>query len=56
MNQGTGGTYDGRESELLLLSVLEETENVVADDDTGLAVKLVKDTHDDNDELRNVIW
>jgi hypothetical protein len=42
-----GGTYDGGESELLLLSVLEETENVVTDDDTGLAVKLLKDTHDD---------
>lgn len=41
---------------MLLLSVLEETENVVTDDDTGLAVKLLNDTHDDSDELINVIW
>lgn len=39
------GTHDGGDSKLLLLSVLKETQNVVADDDTGLAVKLLKDTH-----------
>jgi hypothetical protein len=29
----------------VLLSVLEETENVITDDDTGLAGQLLKDTH-----------
>lgn len=38
-------TYDGGDSKLLLLGVLEETENVVADDDTGLAAQLLSDTH-----------
>lgn len=39
-------THDGGESKVLLLSVLEETENIVTDDDTGLAAQLLKDTHD----------
>jgi hypothetical protein len=38
-------THDGRDGELLLLGVLEETEDIVADDDAGLAVQLFKDTH-----------
>jgi hypothetical protein len=40
-------TYDGGDSKLLLLSVLEETEDVVTDDDTGLAAQLLSDTHID---------
>jgi hypothetical protein len=40
-------THDGGDSELLLLGVLEETENIVADNNAGLAVKLFKDTHDE---------
>jgi hypothetical protein len=47
-----GGTHDGWDSKLLLLSVLEETLDVVTDDDTGLAVKLFKDTH--CEDWRNV--
>lgn len=38
-------TYNGRESKLLLLGVLEETEDVIAGDDAGLAGELFKDTH-----------
>jgi hypothetical protein len=41
------GTYDGRDSKLLLLSILEELLDVVTDDDAGLAVELLEDTHDD---------
>lgn len=51
-NDGGGGgggisgvTHDGGDGKLLLLGVLKETQNVVADDDTGLAVELVEDTH-----------
>ena len=40
-------TYDGGDSKLLLLSVLEETEDVVTDDDTGHAAQLLSDTHID---------
>lgn len=39
-------THDGGDGELLLLGVLEETQDVVADDDAGLAAELLKDTHD----------
>jgi hypothetical protein len=38
-------THNGGNGEALLLSVLEETEDIVADNDAGLAVKLFKDTH-----------
>lgn len=38
-------TYNGGDSKLLLLGVLEETEDVVADDDTGLAAEFLSDTH-----------
>jgi len=44
--KGRGRAYDGGKGKVLLLSVLEETENIVTDDDTDLAVKLLKDTHD----------
>ena len=44
-------TYNGGESKALLLSVLEETEDVITDDDTGLAGKLLKDTHCDSFEV-----
>lgn len=42
-----GETYNGGDSEALLLGVLEETENVITDDDTGLPGELLKDTHCD---------
>ena len=38
-------TYDGREGEFVLLGVFEETEDIVANDDTGLAGENVLDTH-----------
>lgn len=38
-------THDGGDGKALLLSVLEETEDIIADNDAGLAVKLLKDTH-----------
>lgn len=38
-------TYNGRDGEVVLLSILEEAEHVVTDDDTGLAGQLVEDTH-----------
>jgi hypothetical protein len=40
-------THNGGDSKLLLLGVLEETKDIVADNDAGLAVKLLKDTHDE---------
>lgn len=40
-------TYNGGNGELLLLSVLEEAEDIVTDDDTGLAAELLNDTHVD---------
>lgn len=36
---GRRGDIDGGDSKLLLVAVLEEGENIVADDDTGLALK-----------------
>lgn len=42
-----GETYNGGDSKALLLSVVEETENVITNDDTGLAGELFKDTHCD---------
>lgn len=42
-----GKTYDGRDGKLLLLGVLEETENVITDDDAGLAGELFQETHCD---------
>ena len=38
-------TYDSRNGEALLLGVLEETEHVIAGDNTRLAGQLVKDSH-----------
>jgi hypothetical protein len=38
-------TYNGGDSELLLLGVLEETEDIVTDDDAGLAAENFSDTH-----------
>jgi hypothetical protein len=38
--------YNGGDSELVLASVLEETEDIVTDDDTGLAAEDFLDTHD----------
>lgn len=38
-------THDGRNGKAVLLSVLEETEDIVTDNDAGLAAKLLKDTH-----------
>ena len=39
-------TYDGRNGKLLLASVLEESEHIIADDDTSLAAQNVLGTHD----------
>lgn len=44
----SGVTYDSRNSKLVLLSVLEETEDVITDDDAGLAGQLLENTHDDD--------
>jgi hypothetical protein len=38
-------TYNGGNGKLLLLSILEELEDVIADDDTSLAGQLLEDTH-----------
>ena len=38
-------TYNGGDSELVLTSVLEEAEDIVTDDDTGLADEYFLDTH-----------
>lgn len=38
-------THNGGDGELLLLSILEETQDIVTDDDARLAVQLFKDTH-----------
>jgi len=40
-------TYNGGNGEVVLLSVLEETEDIVTDDDAGLAGKNLKSTHVD---------
>ena len=37
--------YDGRNSEAVLLGIVEELEDVITDDDTGLARENVFDTH-----------
>lgn len=52
----TEKTYDGGDSIVLLLSVLEETENVITDDDTRLAGKLLKGTHCDSWKIRSDSW
>jgi hypothetical protein len=41
-------TYNGGDSEALLLSVLEEMEDVITDDDARLAGKLLEGTHCDS--------
>lgn len=38
-------TYDGGDGKLVLLSVLEELEDVIAVDDAGLAAENVLGTH-----------
>ena len=38
-------TYNGGNGKLLLLRILEELEDVIADDDTSLAGQLLEDTH-----------
>lgn len=38
-------TYNGGNGELVLASVLEESEDIVTDDDTSLAAKDFLDTH-----------
>ena len=38
-------TYDGGDGEVVLLGILEETEDIVADDNAGLAGENVLDTH-----------
>jgi len=40
-NCGRRGDIDGGDSKLLLMAVLEESENIVADNDTGLALENV---------------
>jgi hypothetical protein len=44
---GGRGDINGGNSKVLLLSVLEETEDVITDNDAGLAGKLLEDTHCD---------
>jgi len=38
-NSGRGSHIDSWDSELLVVSVFEESEHIVADDDTGLALE-----------------
>lgn len=40
-----GLTYDGGDGKLVLTSVLEQTENIVADNDAGLAGQNILDAH-----------
>ena len=42
---GDIGTYDGRDSELVLLSIVEELQDIVTDDNTALAGENVFSTH-----------
>lgn len=44
-DDGKKETHNGGDGELLLLSILEETQDIVTDDDASLAVQLFKDTH-----------
>lgn len=39
-------TYDGRNSEIVLLGVVEELQDIVTDNDTALAGENILDTHD----------
>jgi hypothetical protein len=39
-------TYDSRDGEIVLLSVIEELQHIVTDNDTGLAGENILDTHD----------
>jgi hypothetical protein len=45
-DSGRRGDVNGGDSELVLASVLEETEDIVTDDDTGLSAEDFLDTHD----------
>jgi hypothetical protein len=40
-----GQTYHGGDGKQVLLGILEESQNIIADDDAGLAGKNVLDTH-----------
>lgn len=42
-----GQTYNGRNGKLLLASVLEESQDIIADDDTRLSAQNVSNTHVD---------
>jgi hypothetical protein len=42
---GEIGTYDGRDSELVLLSIVEELQDIVTDDNTALAGENIFGTH-----------
>ena len=42
---GTESTYDGGDGELLLPRILEQLEDVVADDDARLPAENVRGTH-----------
>ena len=44
-DDGGGSNVHSRNGKVLLLSVLEETEDVITSDDTSLAGELLKDTH-----------
>lgn len=46
-NHRRGGDVDGRDGKVLLLGVFKKTQDVIASDDTSLAVELREDTHDD---------
>lgn len=41
-------TYHGGDGKLLLLSVLEETQDVITGDDTGFAGELIDSTHSED--------
>lgn len=47
-------TYNGGNGKVVLLSVLEETEDIVTDDDAGLAGENFSDTHDDYFEMYRI--
>ena len=39
-------TYNSGDGELVLLSIIEELQDIISDDDTGLACENILDTHD----------
>lgn len=42
------GTYDGWYSEFVFLAIVEELQDIISNDDSGLAAENVLDTHDCN--------